>query len=150
MKNLKKIKKGLKISVLSLLGLGVLLFVVLVVHIAIMVKSHTPKADATIQMARVDFSQPLDSFNVVTIKHDVMAQKGVASVFYNTQSHIIIYTFDNRQNDAESIYDKAIKQSGLASKRAVVSAQDMLKGCPAFNNNSFYGQMTALVSRFVN
>jgi len=143
MKNIKK--------VLGWMGVFAVLFVLLLLtHIVIMVKSMPILVYPTLQLARVDFKEPLDSLSIRRIRNQVASQKGVESTYYNPKDDILIYTFDNRLNNAHSIYDKAIIPSGYASERYVVTAKDLQQGCPVLNNNSFYGKLTALVAKIVN
>ena len=115
-----------------------------------MVKEMRSLPDATIQMARADFMQPVDSLSAVQIENKVMSQEGVKSTYFNPKDYILVYTFDNRINNSQNIYDHAIKNSGFKSERYIVSASDLTKGCPVMNDNSFYGKLTAFVGRFVN
>lgn len=145
-----KINKRWKIGIISTIGVVFLLFATLIVHIAIMVHNRGPLAFATIQMGRSDFQAPVDSTQAQQIQKHILAMKGVKSTYFNMKDGIVIYTFDNRANTAQQIYDKAIRTSGIPSLRYTVSEKDMAKGCPVMNSNSFYGKLTAVVSKIVN
>lgn len=145
-----KINKKIRIVLLSILGLVCLLFVTLIAHVIIMIKEMRTLPYATIQRARADFKQPVDSLNALQIENKVMAQPGVESTYFNPREYILVYTFDNRVNNAQNIYDKVIKNDGFKSVRYIVSATDLSKGCPVMNDNNFYGKLTAFVGRFVN
>jgi len=142
--------KKVKIIITGICGLAFLFSAALLIHIAIMVKGRQPIANATIQMARVDFQVPLDSLEALKIQEDLKSVKGVRSTYFNFKNHILIYTFDNRLNNAQGIYDETIKNSGFPSDRHIVSAKEATQGCPVINNNSFYGKLTAMVSKVVN
>lgn len=144
----KIVIKRFKIIFGSLVGLAILMFLALLIHIGIMVKKHTPE-ERTIQMARADFSQPVDSLEMVHLTNNIKDLAGVRSTFFNPKSKILIYTFDNRKNTAQKIYDEVIKPSGLSSKRFTVSATEMKKGCPVIDQSSFYGKLTALVTKVI-
>lgn len=147
---MKSLKKKIKIGIISLLGIGFLLFAVLIVHIAIMVDNNEPLPMATIQMARADFQEPIDSLDAQYIKQKITLLQGVKSTYFNLKDEILIYTFDNRVNSAQNIYDKAIKTAGFSVERYTVSEEDLARGCPAMSDNSFYGNLTALVSNVIN
>ncbi len=145
-----KINKKIKIAIATVSGFAFLFFAALIVHIAIMVKGMQPLSDPTVQMARADFKQPVDSSDGTRIENKIRSLRGVKATYFNLKNYILIYTFDNRLNDAQNIYDKAIKNSGFKSVRYTVSQSDLSKGCPVMNGNSFYGKLTAVVSKVVN
>lgn len=145
-----KMNKKIKITAFSLLGVAFLFFATLVIHIGIMVKNQKPLENATIQMARVDFSNSLDLQQAQVIEENIKNQKGVKDVFYNEKNHLLIYTFDNRINNSENIYNTSIKSAEFSSAPYFVSAEDAAKGCPVINSDSFYGQLTKVVSKIIN
>lgn len=145
-----KVPKKIKVALFSVLGLALLLFITLIVHIAVMVHNRAPLPLATIQMARADFKMPVDSAAAQQIQDNIRKLNGVKSTYFNVADDIVIYTFDNRLNTAQRIFDKAIKNSGFAAVRYTVSEKDLSGGCPVMNDHSFYGKLTAVVSRFVN
>lgn len=145
-----KINKTIKIVSGSLLGLAFLLFATLLIHIAIMVKGRPAPANATIQMARADFREPVDSLSAVRIQDKIKSLRGVESTWFNQKNYIVVYTYDNKVNTAQHIYDAAIKDAGFKSVRYTVSKSDLAKGCPVMNNHSFYGKLTEAVSNIIN
>ena len=143
-------RKKMKIALGSIAGVAFLLFAVLVVHIVIMVKMRKPPANATVQMARVDFKQSMDPATIAKVEGDIKVMKGVKDVYYNPQSHILIYSFDAKQNNANNIYNTAIQSSGYSANRFAFAKNDMAKGCPVMDNHSFYGKLTSIVSNVIN
>src|ERR1700743_3741080 len=139
-----KINKKIKILLGSVLGLAFLLFAVLIVHIAIMVKGRP--ADATVQLGRADFKEPVDSLSAVKIQDEIKNLKGVKYTYFNAKDYIMVYAFDNKVNTARQIYDAAIKNAGFRSVRYTVGAADLTKGCPVMSNHSFYGKLTEMVA----
>lgn len=142
--------KKVKIIIGGIVGIALLFFMVLIIHIGVMVNNREPIANATIQMARADFNVSLDSASVLLIQDNIKELEGVRSTYFNYDSDILIYTFDNRVNRAQNIYDKAIRDSGFPSERITVSAEEAMQGCPAMSNNSFYGKLTRLVAQVIN
>lgn len=144
------LKKKIKIAIAGTLGLAVLLFVVLIVHIAIMVKGRTPPENATIQMARADFDQQPDVAGAGVIESRIRAMNGVKDTYYNPASKILIYTFDATKNNAVTIFNRAVKPSGFKVALHTFSKEEMSRGCPAMDNSSFYSKLTAMIARMVN
>lgn len=141
-----KIKK----AILWIGGSIFVLFLVLLVHIVVMVKKMPQPVNATIQLARADFRQPVDSVAANQIQKKVEEVKGVKSTYFNVKDDILIYSFDNKLTNAQNIYDEAIKNCGYVSERYVVKAEDLGKGCPAINNHSFFGKITQIVASVIN
>ncbi len=145
-----KINKKIKIVFGVVFGIAFLFFATLIVHIAIMVKGRVLPPDATVQMARADFKEPVDSLSAIKIQNDIKMQKGVQTTYFNSKDYIMVYSFDNKVNTAQNIYDAAIRNSGFRSARYIVSKADLAKGCPVMNHNSFYGKLTEMVASIVN
>lgn len=143
-------REKIKWTVLGTLGLGFLLFLTLVIHISVMVYHKAPLPFKHVQMARIDFLQPLDENHLKQVKRNLKAQKGVRSTYYNTKDHNVVYTFDNRQNNARQIYNGAIAQADIAAKPYIVSAKDLKNGCPVMDTHSFYSRLTTVISKVVN
>jgi len=143
-------QKKIKWFFIGTLGTAVLLFLTLVIHIAIMVYHKGPLPFEHTQMARTDFMEPLDSLQISKLKSNLLSQKGVKSIYLNSKDHNVVYTFDNRQNSGDNIFRNAIVPAHLKAKPYIVSAEDLNRGCPAFNNNSFYGKLTKVISKAVN
>lgn len=146
MKMTSKFKTALKWSI----SIVTLLLILLFVHIAVMVKQMPKPSNPTIQLARVDFLEPVDTTSVRLIRSGVSKLRGVKSTYFNTTDNILVYAYDNRVNQSQTIYDAAIKDCGFKSSRYVINAEDAGKGCPAFDNNSFYGKVTQFVSSVIN
>lgn len=130
-------------------GIALLFVGVLLVHIVIMVRKMPVLAFPTVQMARIDFTQWVDSSDAVRIQDQVRAQKGVKSTYFNQPAHILIYTYDNRVNNSQAIYQHTIPSSGYAAERHLVSQEDLKQGCPVMNDHSFYGKITAIIAKVV-
>lgn len=130
-------------------GTLVLLFLVLVVHIAIMVKGRTVPSNPTVQMARADFATNTPQSIINTVSFKVKKCQGVKETFYNPESGIFIYTFDNRLNNSESILKSAILPNINAS-RYIPSEKELSQGCPAIDNKGFYGKLTNAISTAIN
>ena len=144
------IGKKIRWILLGAFGLVCLLFFTLVVHIAVMVYHKGSLPFEHIQMARVDFNAPLDSARIDALQADLLAQNGVKSSFFNTGDHNVVYTFDNRLNSSQNIYRNIFQQASIGAKPYIVSTGDLARGCPVMDNNSFYGKLTAVISKAIN
>lgn len=144
------IKKGIKYTAISLLSLGFLLFATLIVHIAVMVKGKKPLASEHTQLARIDFSRTADPAAIADIEQSIGALPGVQSTYYNPDTRILVYAYNNKLQDAAQVYQSQVSSRNIDALKYTVSAADAAKGCPAMNNNSFYGKLTKVVSSIVN
>lgn len=142
--------KKIKWALLGVLGISFLLFLTLVIHIGVMVYHKAPLPFEHLQMTRVDFNRPLDSAEISLIKTGLLDQKGVKTTYYNAVDNNVVYTYDNRQNNALNIYQQFFQPANIAAKRYTVSEKDLAKGCPVMNTNSFYGKLTAIISKTIN
>lgn len=131
-------------------GAVVALFLVLMVHIVVMVKNMPHYTNPTVQLARADFKEPVDSGSAARIQQQIKKLPGVASTYFNQKAGILVYAYDNRKNNAQNIYDDVVRNSGFRSVRYTVTAEDLKSGCPVMNDNSFYGKLTNMVAKIVN
>lgn len=145
-----KTKKLIKRGVIVVLGAAFLLFATLIIHIAVMVQGKSPLPLATTQIARIDFNEEISPTQAEIIQDKFKEFQGVKSTHFNIQDGILIYTFDNRLNDTKQIYDGFMKGSNLLCSRYVVSEEELSQGCPAIENDSFYGKLTQVVAKVVN
>lgn len=104
----------------------------------------------TVQLGRADFKEPVDSSTALLIQQRVKKIPGVRSTYFNLKDDIIVYAFDNKVTNSASVYNQAIKNSGISSTRYVVTTEDLKYGCPVITDNSFYGKITQIVSNIVN
>jgi hypothetical protein len=144
------LRKKIKWLILGTLGLGLLLFLTLIIHITVMVYHKAPLPFEHLQMARADFQQTLSPDKIAALTARVTAQNGVQSTYFNPTSTALVYTFENRQIDAQKIYQTAIQDPAIPSTPYKVRAEDLANGCPVMDNNSFYSQLTATISKIVN
>lgn len=143
---MKKIRKILFWSA----GILTLLVLILFVHIAIMVKGMPRMAQPTMQLGRADFSQPVSNEQALQICKQVKNTTGVTDTYFNPKYNTLVYSFDNRKNTAENIYAETIENCGVPSHRFIVKKEDMGKGCPVMDDNSFSGKVTRFVAGIVN
>ncbi|WP_107040308.1 hypothetical protein [Brumimicrobium mesophilum] len=145
-----KTRKKIKMVATILLGGAFLFFATLVIHIGIMVYGKEALPLATTQIGRLDFDEQINEGQANAIENQFKNIEGVKSTYFNVGSDILIYTFDNRKNSTENIYKEFNQGSNYLSSRYTVSEEDLSKGCPAIESDSFYGKLTSMVSKIVN
>ena len=95
-----RINKTVKRIAWSILGISLLLFVILVYHIA----NARPIENATIQVSRIDFDKPFDSLSSIAVKEKLHSIKGVKSEII-VKRNVVVYFHDNTVADSKKIYD---------------------------------------------
>ena len=149
-RSIMTIKKGIKYTAIGVFSLAFLLFATLIVHIAVMVKGKKPLASEHTQLARIDFSTAADPETITEIEQSIGALPGVQSTYYNPATHTLVYAYNNKLQNAADVYQSQIRSRKVDALKYTVSAADATKGCPAMNDNSFYGRLTKTVSSIVN
>ena len=137
-------KKKINKVVLLFSGTVLLLFTVLMVHLVWIVRDKKQQPNATLSMARADFSGPVTAATRAVIDQKLQAQPGMRSSFWNQRDHTLVYAFDNRENNAGTIFDAAIKSEAADAERVIVTAAAAQQGCPATGTNAFYGKLMQL------
>ncbi len=141
-----RIHKKIKIALLSILGIALLLFVVLVYHIA----TAKPKENATIQISRIDFAQPFDSLSTVDIKEKLHSIAGVKSEII-VKRNVVVYFHDNRIADSKKVYDELMAKGHYSAQRFILPANMMNQQvCPVMKKDGLSYKFTKLVQRIFN
>lgn len=143
---MKTLKRALLITATSAL----VLCLILLIHVAVMVKKNRAAPGDTVQLARADFKEPVDSLSAARIEQNIQKMRGVKSTYFNRPDGILVYAFDNTQNTSRAIYEQGVQNTGFQSALYVVSAGDMKTGCPAILDDSFYGKLTRAVAHLIN
>ena len=128
-----KINKKVKIAILSILGITLLLFVVLVYHIA----NARPIENATIQISRIDFDKPFDSLSTIEIKDKLHEIAGVKSDII-VKNNVVVYFHDNTVADSKKIFAELMKKGDYQAQRFVLPASMANNQvCPVIKKDSF-------------
>lgn len=131
-----KISKKVKIAAGSLLGIILLLFIVLVVHIA--TAKPVVYDNATIQVSRIDFKEPLDSMKVKEIHRNLKSIPGVKNDKFNMEKRVLVYFHDNRIADSESVFNQLMTKGNYKAERFILpEGTASNKVCPVMNTDSF-------------
>jgi len=141
-----KIHRKVKIALFSILGTFLLLFVILVYHIA----SATPKENATIQVSRIDFDKPFDSLSTIDIKDKLHSIAGVKSEII-VKRNVVVYFHDNRIADSKKVYNELMTKGDYKAQRFILPANMMNQPvCPVMKKDGWKYKFTKLVQRTFN
>jgi hypothetical protein len=139
----KKIKKRLKIAILSFTGVFLVLFVILVYHIA----TARPLENATIQVSRIDFDKPLDSINSLDITQKLHSIPGVKDEVI-VKRNVVVYFHDNKIADSKKIYDELMTKGNYKAQRFILPDNLAHKQvCPVMNKDGLNYKFTQFVQR---
>lgn len=141
-----KIHKTVKRIALTLLGTGLLLFVILVYHIA----NARPIENATIQVSRIDFEQPFDAAGTADIKQKLHAIKGVKSEII-VKKNVVVYFHDNTIADSKKVYDELMAKGNYKAERFILPPG--LAGrqvCPVIKKDGLSYRFTKFVQGIFN
>lgn len=129
-------KITLKKIILSSLSLLLVLFIVLVVHIA--TAKPVEIDNATIQISRIDFNESLDSLKIKQINKHLESIPGIVSKNYNIENKTMVYFHDNKIIDANGVYEKLI-QLGKYNASLYQLPEDLKNKqvCPVIKQGSF-------------
>jgi copper chaperone CopZ len=141
--------KIIKRIALSILGIFLLLTVVLVVHIA--TAEPVVIDNATMQVSRIDFAEPLTEEEVKMVKRSIKSIEGVKTEKINAERGVLVFFHDNRVADAKKIHDQFKNRVEMESKLYVVSP-DLAnkKVCPVGDVNSFSFKFSRGIQRIFN
>lgn len=144
-----KINKKVKIAVGSILGIFLLLFIVLVVHIATV--KPTVYDNATIQISKIDFQDPIDSLMAAKITADMRGIEGVKNPLVVADKKTVVYFHDMNIANSEQVYNELMKKGTYNAKRFVVSKELASKEvCPVMDENSFSFKFSRGIQRIFN
>ena len=120
---------------LSLLSITGILVVILAVHIYdVTHREQLPTKHW--QMARIEFAAPLDSPLAIQLKERVQAHTAVKYSHINQEQRWLVFAFDNRNTNAETIYQSMKTTLPVASSLYKPSANDMAGSCPVIDKSS--------------
>lgn len=141
-----KINKTVKRIALSLLGVVVLLFGILVYHIA----NARPVENATIQISRIDFAQPFDSLSAVAIKEKLHSINGVKSDII-VKENVVVYFHDNTIVDSQKVYDELMTKGDYKAERFLLPPSLANKQvCPVMKKDSFKYKFSKFIQGIFN
>ena len=141
-----KINKTIKKIAWTVLGTALLLFAILVYHIA----TIKPVENATIQVSRIDFDQPFDSLSAVAIKQNLHSINGVKSEII-IKKNVVVYFHDNRIADSKKIYDELMTKGNYKAERFILPPSlAMQQVCPVMKKDSFKYKFSKFIQGIFN
>lgn len=143
-----KINKKLNIALLSVLGIIVLFFAILVFHIA--TAKPVVYDNATIQVSRIDFDKPFDSLSAIDITKKIKNIQGVKSEII-VKRNVVVYFHDNKIADSKKVFAQLMTMGNYKAKRFVIPSSLSSKSvCPVMNKNSFNYKFSKAIQRIFN
>ncbi len=143
------LKKTLKIVGGSVGGIILILFVILVVHIA--TAKSVELDNNTLQISRMDFNKPLDSLERKQILSDLKSIPGVKKEHLNMETGVLVYYHDNTIISAKEVWEQMLAKRNYSVAQYVVSAEAASKQvCPVGNSDSFSYKFSRGVQRLFN
>lgn len=144
-----KFNRILKITLGSLLGITLNLFIVLVVHIA--TAKPIVYDNANWQISRIDFKEPIDSLKAKAIHRNMKEIPGVKNDKLNIEKGVMVYYHDNRINDSEKVFEALMAQGNYKAERFVISDELAAKqACPVMNKDDFSYKFSRGIQRIFN
>lgn len=139
-------RKKIKIALLSVLGFCLLMFAILVYHIA----NARPIENATIQVSRIDFDKPFDSLSTVDITNKLHTIEGVKSEII-VKRNVVVYFHDNRIADSKKVYDELMKTGNYKAERFILPPGLANKQvCPVIKKDGISYKFTKFVQKIFN
>lgn len=144
-----KINRKAKLLLGSIAGIIFLLFAVLVVHIA--TAKPVEIDNATLQISRIDFKEPLDSLKSKEVHQNLKSINGVKNIKIIPEKGVVVYFHDNRIVNAEQVFTQFTAKGNYQAERFVISEESASKKvCPAMNTNSFGYKFSRGIQRIFN
>lgn len=144
-----KIHKNVKIAIGSILGIFLVLFVVLVVHIATV--KPTSYDNATLQLSRIDFKEPIDSLMAKQINRDMKSIKGVKNPSVFADKKVVVYYHDMTIANSEQVFNQLMQKGSYKAARFVVPQAIASNAvCPVMDQDSFSFKFSRGIQRIFN
>ena len=141
-----RINRTVKKIILSVLGIALLLFGILVYHIA----SMKPVENANIQISRIDFDKPFDSLSTIEIKKKLHEIKGVKSEII-VKRNVVVYFHDNNIADSKKVYDELMNKGNYKAERFLLPANLAQKQvCPVMKKDSYKYKFSKFIQGIFN
>lgn len=130
-------KKKIIRAAIVLSSISLLLFVVLIVHIA-MVTNPKEKPHFGIQLSRIDFKTPLDSAQAAEIESCVRSIKGVGSTMYSYEHNNLVFAHQLGIVSGQEVFDQLMAQKDIAAERFSLTPEQMAltAKCPVMKEQS--------------
>lgn len=128
-------------------GIFLALCLVLVVHIYMVTKDAKP-VNHDLFLARVDFSEKIDSSDAAQIKREVVHLKGITNCYVNVKESTLVFGYRKGQQNPDDVVSKINAVSNHTATRFIPSEEDLAGSCPAIDKSSLtykFGQFVKSV-----
>lgn len=125
------------------------LFAVLVVHIALVTGPKAPTHLADVQLARIDFDAPLDSAQAASVRSAVLGLPGVEHVYMNIPAGTMTYSYVCAVQDQHRVYGQVATISPVPCRAFIVEASDLAGSCPAMAQGGVQQRFSSWISELV-
>lgn len=143
------INKKIKFFLVGTLSVFLLLFLLLIIHIAM--AKPVVVDNATIQISRIDFNEPIDSMKAKEIHRNLKSIDGVKNIKIVPEKGVVVYFHDNRIINSAQVFDRLIFIGNYAAEPFVISKELASKtACPVMNTDSFSYKFSRGIQRIFN
>jgi len=126
-----------------------LLFLILVVHIA--TAKPLEVDNASLQISRIDFKEPIDSLKAKEIHRNLKSIPGVKTDRLNKETGVLVYFHDIKVADSKTIYNKLMAMGDYKAERFVLPKElENKKACPVMTEDSFSYKFSRGIQRIFN
>jgi len=141
-----RIHRKVKLAFFITLGVAIVLFGILVYHIA----SMRPVENAHIQVSRIDFDKPFDSLGTIEVKEKLHAIAGVKSEII-VKNNVVVYFHDNTVADSKKIFAELMAKGDYNAQRFIVPANlANAQVCPVMDRDGYKYKFAKLVQSVFN
>ena len=144
-----KINRKIKIAIGSVFGIFLILFLVLVVHIA--TAKPLVVDNATLQISRIDFKEPIDSLKAKEIHRNLKSIPGVKTDRLNIETGVLVYFHDIKIANSEEIYNQLVALGDYKAERYILpKGLENKTACPVMTEDSFSYKFSRGIQRIFN
>ena len=144
-----KIHRGIKIAAGSIVVVFLILFTVLVVHIV--TAKPVQYDNATMQISRIDFKEPIDSLKAKEIHRNMKSIAGVKNTKFFQEKNVLVYYHDSKIVNSEKVFNELMAKGNYKAERLVIPVNIASKQvCPVMDESSFKYKFSRGIKRIFN
>ncbi len=144
-----KINRKFKLIASSILGIFLVLFLILIYHIA--TAKPVVLEQPYLQVSRIDFAEPLDAAQAKQVCKDLRSIKGLTSDSIIVKRNVVVYFHNNQITNSKKVFEELMAKGKYNAKPYFVSKEVASRSvCPAMKGNSFSYRFSREVQRIFN
>lgn len=128
-------RKMIRWTVITL-SVFVVLFFALGIHLYYVTDNFYQPKGPQLQLARIDFQQPVDSLQGAEIQRCVNNIDGVQKSYFNLHDDILVYSFYAGEQNTEQVYNLLMHSGAYEARRFVVDETQAAAGCPVMGKET--------------